>query len=384
MGIDMAKVIIVGSGLFGLTMANLIVDKYNLPVTILERRNHIGGNAWSHFDEETGIEIHDYGSHIFHTSNQRVIEFITRFGEFVNYKHTVWAKVDFQFYSMPFNLQTISTAFGKAMSPAEAQEQLAREVVDSGISEQMSQLNLENKAIYSIGKTLYEKLVLGYTEKQWQTDPKDLPSSIISRIPIRFNFDNSYFKDSFQGVPKEGYCTLLQKMTDNPLIDVHLNTDYFETDYYSARDRLITIYTGPIDRFFQFRHGRLGWRTLDFQIEKLDISDFQGTSVVNYPSPSIPWTRIHEFKHLNPEREYSENKTIIMKELSRFALEEDEPYYPINNSSDRDTLVKYREDMAHEKNVYFGGRLGSYQYLDMHMAIASAVSLFESSISQRL
>lgn len=380
----MKKVVIVGSGLFGLTMANLIVEKFRMPVTILERRSHIGGNAWSHFDKETGIEVHDYGSHIFHTSNERVIQFVTKFGEFVPYKHTVWAKVGSEYYSMPFNLQTISTAFAKALTPSEAKKILAEEISQSGISDDMSQLNLENKAIYSVGKTLYEKLVLGYTEKQWQTDPKELPSSIISRIPIRFNFDNSYFKDTFQGVPKDGYCSLIENMARNELFDIQLEVDYFDTDFYSNKEDFLTIYTGPIDKFFGFSHGRLGWRTLDFQIEKLELEDYQGTTVVNYPSQAIPWTRIHEFKHFRPDKDLEQAKTIIMKEFSRFATEGDEPYYPINDSSDREILQKYRNEISNEENVYFGGRLGSYQYLDMHMAIASAINMFENSIAPRL
>lgn len=380
----MNNVVIVGSGLFGLTMANLIVEEYGIPVTILERRNHIGGNAWSHFDEDTGIEIHDYGSHIFHTSSERVIQFITKFGEFSDYKHTVWAKVDSEFYSMPFNLQTISAMYSKAMSPDEARSLIADEISKSGITEEMSHHNLENRAIYSVGEKLYEKLVLGYTEKQWQTDPKNLPSSIISRIPIRFNFDNSYFKDSFQGVPKNGYCSILENMANHELINIQTNVDYFDTEYFSSRDKFVTVYTGPIDRFFEYRHGRLGWRTLDFEIEKLSIQDFQGTSVVNYPSLEVPWTRIHEFKHFHPEKNLDQNKTIIMKEFSRFADNGDEPYYPINDLSDRETLLKYRAEIAKQDKVHFGGRLGSYQYLDMHMAIASAISMFESSIAPKL
>jgi UDP-galactopyranose mutase len=378
------NIVIVGSGLFGLTMANLIVEEFGIPVTILERRNHIGGNAWSHIDEETGIEIHDYGSHIFHTSNEKVIQFITKFGEFTQYKHTVWAKVDSNFYSMPFNLQTISAMYSKAMSPDEARSLLSDEISKSGVTEEMSHQNLENKAIYSVGQKLYEKLVLGYTKKQWQTDPKNLPASIISRIPVRFNFDNSYFKDSFQGIPKNGYCKLLENMANHELINIQTNIDYFKTDYFSLRDNFVTVYTGPIDRFFEYRHGRLGWRTLDFEIEKLNVQDFQGTSVVNYPSIEVPWTRIHEFKHLRPERNHEQNQTIIMKEFSRFAEHGDEPYYPINDLSDRETLLKYRVEISKQDKVHFGGRLGSYQYLDMHMAIASAISMFDSYISPKL
>jgi UDP-galactopyranose mutase len=380
----MKRVIIVGSGLFGLTVANLIADEFNIPVTILERRRHIGGNAWSHFDAETGIEVHDYGSHIFHTSNERVVEFISRFGEFTPYLHTVWAKVESEFYSMPFNLQTISAAYSKALSPTEAKELLEMEISASGITDEMSNMNLENKAIFSVGRTLYEKLIQGYTEKQWQTDPKNLPSSIISRIPVRFNFDNSYFSDSFQGIPKDGYCTLLENIADHKLIEIQTNVDYFDTEFFSAKDDYLTVYTGPIDRFFNFTHGRLGWRTVDFEIEKHDLLDYQGTAVVNYPSPKIPWTRIHEFRHFRPDRPPKIAKTIVMKEFSRFAKEEDEPYYPINSISDREILLKYREEILKEEHVHFGGRLGSYQYLDMHMAIASAISMFESTLRPKL
>ena len=339
---------------------------------MLEKRNHIGGNAYSRFDEETGIEIHEYGSHLFHTSNEKVWEYINKFTSFTDYVHRVKIKSGQQIYSMPINLHTINQFLKQSLSPLEARQWVKE------CSSEITSLpkNLEEKAISLIGRPLYEAFIRGYTQKQWQTEPKLLPESIIARLPVRYNFDDRYFNDTYEGLPTDGYTAWLTAMTKHPKIKLVTGIDFFDIkDKISSNQKV--IYTGPIDRYFNYSQGVLGWRTLDFETTKLNIEDFQGTSVLNYADVEVPFTRIHEFKHFHPKRKYAENKTIIMHEYSRFASRHDEPYYPINTEEDRAMLERYRTLAEAEKNVYFGGRLGRYQYLDMHMAISSALQLAE-------
>jgi UDP-galactopyranose mutase len=369
--------IVVGSGFFGLTVAEQIATKLNVPVLVLEKRDHIGGNAYSEFDEETGIEIHKYGSHLFHTSNQTVWDYVNKFTTFTNYVHRVKINSNNQVFSMPINLHTINQFLGKALTPVEAHkwvQDCSTEII--GKPE-----NLEDKAISLIGRPLYETFIKGYTQKQWQIDPKLLPGSIISRLPVRYSYDDRYFNDTFEGLPTNGYTAWLNNMAKHPKIRVVTGIDFFDLKNQIQMDQKV-IYTGPLDRYFNYSQGVLGWRTLEFETQTLDIDDFQGTSVMNYADTDIPYTRIHEYKHFHPERVYKENKTIISREFSRFANQSDEPYYPINTDADHRMLKRYRELAAAEKNVYFGGRLGRYQYLDMHMAISSALALAED-ISNR-
>jgi len=373
-----ARIIIVGCGLFGLTIARKIVEELNLEVLIIDKRNHIGGNAFSYNDPETGIEVHKYGSHLFHTSNESVWNFINRFAIFSDYKHKVYSIHNQNVYTMPINLATISQFFGKYFSPEEA-----KKLIQLG-AKKIEPQNLEEKAISLIGLELYDAFIKGYTAKQWQTDPKLLPPEIISRLPVRFNFDNSYFDDTYQGLPINGYYDLLENMANHPKINIQLNTDYFEVRS-RIKEKQLLVYTGPLDAFFDFSAGRLSWRTLDFEIENLDTKDFQGTSVMNYSDESVPWTRIHEFRHFNPHKYKDINKTTIMREYSRFATDvEDEPYYPVNTQADKELVRHYRSLASECKNVLFGGRLGTYQYLDMHMAIASAFSKFNNEFKDML
>jgi UDP-galactopyranose mutase len=234
-----------------------------------------------------------------------------------------------------------------------------------------------------IGRPLYEAFVRGYTEKQWQTDPRDLPPEIISRLPVRYTFDNRYFSDRYEGLPVDGYTAWLRRMAQHPLIDVVLNVDYLQVRSLVPAGTPV-VYTGPLDRYFGNCEGRLGWRTLDFDQQVLPVGDFQGTSVMNYADADVPWTRIHEFRHFHPERDYPSDRTVVVREYSRRAEAADEPYYPINTPRDREVLSRYRERAAREPDVFFGGRLGTYQYLDMHMAIASALSLFDNELVPRL
>ena len=373
----MTDLVVVGSGLFGLTIADLAANKLGMNVQILEQRNHIGGNAHSEIDSASGIEIHKYGSHLFHTSNERVWEYVNRFTSFTDYKHHVWTKHQSQTYPMPITLATISAFFNRSFTPQEAAQLIAEqrsEIKDEQI------VDFESKAISLIGRPLYEAFIKGYTEKQWQTPASELDASIISRLPVRLNFDTRYFDDKYEGLPSDGYFSWFNRMVDNKKIDVQLNTDFFDLKPNTV-GQVPVIYTGPIDRYFEYQYGQLGWRTLDFEFEVVEVDDFQGTSVMNYADTDVPFTRIHEFKHLHPERNYAKGLTCIAREFSRFAGEQDDPYYPINKDSDRKNLSEYRDLAKGEDKVFFGGRLGSYQYLDMHMAIASAISLFEKEFT---
>jgi UDP-galactopyranose mutase len=373
-----ADVVIVGSGLYGLTMADRIVHEYGKRVVILERRNHLGGNAYSEFDPETGIEVHKYGSHLFHTSNQRVVDYVKRFTSFNDYQHRVYTRYQGRIYPMPINLGTITTYFGRALTPDEARSLVAEQAAELG---DRTPANLEEKAISLIGRPLYEAFIRGYTAKQWQTDPRELDAGIITRLPVRYTFDNRYFNDTFEGLPLDGYTAWLTRMADHPLITVELGVDFFDVRDQLRDDQLV-VYTGPLDRYFDYRAGELSWRTLDFETEVVQTGDFQGTSVMNYADEDVPFTRIHEFRHYHPERSatMATDKSVIMREFSRFAGREDEPYYPVNTSADRERLAAYRELARGERNTLFGGRLGSYKYLDMHMAIASALTAFDNRV----
>lgn len=373
-----ADLVIVGSGLFGLTIAERAAASLGLKVLVLERREHIGGNAYSEIEPETGIEIHRYGAHLFHTSNERVWEYVNRFTAFTPYRHRVFSIFKGRVYPMPINLATICAYFGRAMSPDEA-----RALVMAQGSEITEPRNLEEKAISLIGRPLYEAFIRGYTAKQWQTDPRKLPAEIITRLPVRYTFDDRYFDDTYEGLPVDGYTAWLERMVGHPNIELRLGTDFFDLKDELAGSVPI-VYTGPLDRYFGFAEGELGWRTLDFDLEVLPTGDFQGTPVMNYADEDVPHTRIHEFRHFHPERaHYPADRTVIMREYSRAAKHGDEPYYPINTADDRTRLLRYRELAAREPDVLFGGRLGTYKYLDMHMAIGSALSMFDNRIAPR-
>lgn len=375
--------IVVGSGFFGLTVAEQTASELGKRVLVVEKRSHIGGNAYSENEPETGIEVHKYGAHLFHTSNERVWEYVNRFTEFTDYQHRVFAMHDGTAYQFPMGLGLINQFFGRYYSPEEAKQLIEqqREGLDPAAA-----TNLEERGIALIGKPLYDAFVKHYTAKQWQTDPTELPPEIISRLPVRYTFNNRYFNDTYEGLPVDGYAAWLEKMAEHSLIDVRTDTDWFEVrDSVRAENPdAPVVYTGPLDQYFDYAEGRLGWRTLDFEQEVLEVGDFQGTPVMNYNDADVPYTRIHEFRHFHPERsEYPSNKTVIVKEYSRFAEDDDEVYYPINTPEDREKLSAYRELAARESeenNVLFGGRLGTYQYLDMHMAIASALTLFDNQL----
>ena len=370
--IENFDVVIVGSGFFGATIAERITTNTSKKVVVIDSRSHLGGNSYSTFHEETQIEFHKYGSHIFHTNNEKVWDYCNKFTKFNDYRHKVLTIHNEKVFSLPINLSTINQFYQSNLSPKKAKEK-----IESQMETGKSATNLEAKAISLIGKDLYEAFIKNYTIKQWQTNPTELPAEIITRLPVRFNYNTNYFDDLYQGIPLDGYTKWIEKMLSKST--VLLNTDFF--DFKSQiNPNQIVIYTGPIDKYFSYTHGELTWRTLDFDLEVVPVEDFQGTSVMNYSDLDVNFTRIHEFKHLHPEREYQKEKTLIMREFSRFASKKDEPYYPVNSAADREKLVKYREMIKLEKNTFFGGRLGSYQYLDMHMAIASALGMYENEL----
>lgn len=372
--------LVVGSGFFGLTIAERAASA-GKKVVVIDRRDHIGGNAYSEAEPETGIEVHRYGAHLFHTSNETVWEYVNRFTDFTNYVHKVYSNFKGEVYPLPINLGTINQFFRAAYSPDEARALVAEQ---AGEFDTKTAQNLEEKGISLIGRPLYEAFIRDYTSKQWQTPTTELPAEVISRLPVRYNYDNRYFSDTHEGLPVNGYTAWLEKMADHPNIEVRLNTDFFDESQplnkAATAGKVPVVYTGPVDRYFDYAEGELGWRTLDFEQQVLPVGDFQGTSVMNYAGADVPYTRIHEFRHFHPERDYPTDKTVIMHEYSRFAKREDEPYYPVNTPEDRERLLKYRELTEQESQVFFGGRLGTYQYLDMHMAIGSALSMWNNKL----
>jgi len=375
--------LIVGSGLFGLTIAERAAAA-GRTVTLIDRRDHVGGNAYSETDPETGIEVHRYGAHLFHTSNPAVWQYVNRFTAFTDYVHRVYTTHRGVVYPLPINLGTINQFFAAAHSPTEARSLIQEQ---AGEFASTDAANLEEKAIALIGRPLYEAFIRDYTAKQWQTDPRELPAEIISRLPVRYTYDNRYFNDTWEGLPTDGYTAWLERMADHPNIEVKLGTDFFDESQPLNKSatvgRVPIVYTGPVDRYFGDAEGELSWRTLDFEREVVGVGDYQGTSVMNYADADAGYTRILEFRHFHPERadRYPTDKSVIVKEYSRFAARGDEPYYPVNTPADRAGLLAYRELAKGEPDVYFGGRLGTYQYLDMHMAIGSALTMWNNRLA---
>jgi len=377
----MTDLVVVGAGFFGLTVAERLATQRGLKVLVIDRRSHIGGNAYSATEPETGIEVHQYGAHLFHTSNERVWEYVNRFTRFTSYVHRVYSTHRGEVYPLPINLGTINQFFRSALGPDAARALIREQAAELG---GRTPQNLDEQGVSLIGRPLYEAFVRDYTAKQWQTDPRDLPASVISRLPVRYTYDNRYFADTHEGLPVDGYTAWLERMADHPNITVQLDTDFFDASQPVNKQAVVghvpVVYTGPGDRYFDHAEGELSWRTLDFEQEVLPVGDFQGTSVMNYPDADVPYTRIHEFRHFHPERDYPTDRTVIMREFSRFAERTDEPYYPVSTAVDRERLAAYRRLAEGEPEVFFGGRLGTYQYLDMHMAIGSALSTVDNRL----
>lgn len=366
------KTVIVGSGFFGSVLAERITNVLNLPITIIEKRDHIGGNCYSEIESETGIEYHKYGTHIFHTNNQEVWEYINRFTDFNTYRHQVLTTFKDKVYQMPINLETINSFYNVNLRPFEVNQFLQSEIDKE---EKLDLNSFEGLAISKIGRQLYEAFIKGYTLKQWKTDPKELPASYFSRLPFRTDYNESYYKSKYQGIPEEGYTAIFEKLLSSPLIDLKLNTDFFDLKDSITKNDLV-IYSGPIDRYFDYCYGKLEWRTLEFEHSTISHDDFQGTSVMNYADVEVPYTRIHEPKHLHPERNYQKEKTLIIKEFSK-KDDGTNPYYPINNEKNKNLLKEYKELAGKEKNLIVAGRLGDYKYYDMHQTIARALEVFD-------
>lgn len=361
--------LIVGAGFYGSIFA-YEMNKIGKKCLVIEKRNHIGGNCYT--EEKDGINIHKYGPHIFHCSDKRIINYIKQFTEFNNFSYRPKVNYKGNLYSFPINLNTLNQMYG-IKTPLEADEFLKSVSI-----KEIKPSNLEEWCLSQVGKELYETFIYGYTKKQWMVEPKDLPMSIIRRIPIRTNFDDSYYFDDFQGIPIGGYTKIFEKMLDS--IEIRLNTDYFDNKEYLNSLSKKVIYTGPIDKYYDYRFGKLDYRTLRFEEEKYNILDYQGVAGVNYTEYEIPYTRIIEHKHF----EFGDQKvTWITKEYPEVYKENSEPYYPINNKTNNDIYNKYKELSDKESNVIFGGRLSNYKYYDMHQVIANALKDVENEKNEK-
>lgn len=378
-------ILVVGAGIFGLTIAERVATELNKKVLLVEKRDHIGGNAYSEFDRETGIEIHKYGAHLFHTSRKKVWDYVKKFTDFTDYQHRVYTVHNGEVFPLPINLGTINQFFRLAYSPEEAKQLVAKQSAEAPRSPK----NLRDKGISLIGRPLFEAFIMNYTAKQWQTPAEDLPPEIITRLPVRYNYDNRYFSDTYEGLPAKGYIGLFERMVnacgDN--IEVRLGIDYLENEELKklTESGVITVFTGPIDRFYDYRYGKLSWRSVEFKQETLETVDFQGCPVMNYADLDAPYTRIIEFKHFNPERALKKSgKTIIAKEYSKQWRDGDEPYYPVRKASDLAMLKKYQQLADKETHVFFGGRLGEYAYYDMDATFDSALNTYEKTLKPLL
>ena len=360
--------LIVGAGLYGAVFANDAAIK-GKKCLVVEKRDHLAGNIYT--KEMDGINVHVYGAHIFHTSDKFIWDYINEFAEFNNYVNSPIARYKDELYNLPFNMNTFSRMWG-ITTPAEAKDIIASQIKDLGISEPH---NLEEQALSLVGRDVYEKLVKGYTEKQWGRDCKDLPAFIIKRLPLRFTYDNNYFNDRYQGIPIGGYTAIIEKMLSKA--DVRLNTDYLEhrEELDSLADKV--IYTGMIDRFYDYKLGVLEYRSVRFETEELETDNFQGNAVVNYTDREVPYTRIIEHKHF----EFGKQPvTIISREYSSEWTKGDEPYYPVNDDKNGALYARYEELAKQESKVIFGGRLGSYRYYDMDKVIGAALDMVREQL----
>ena len=362
--------LVVGAGLFGATFAQKAFEK-GKSVLVIDRRNHIGGNVYT--ENKDGINVHKYGAHIFHTDYTDVWEYVNSFVEFNRYTNSPIARIGNEVYNMPFNMNTFSKMWDDVFTPEDARKRIEEEKKEM---EGKEPKNLEEQAVSLVGRTIYEKLIKGYTEKQWNRDCKDLPSFIIKRLPVRFTYDNNYFNDRYQGIPIGGYTKLVEKMLKG--IDVKLNTDFFK-DYDKYKDIAKKIvYTGPIDEYFKYSLGELEWRSLKFETKVKNIANYQGNAVVNYTGHEVDYTRVIEHKHF--EFDSSSDKTIITFEYPADYEEGMEKYYTVNDEKNNKLAEKYRDLAKKEKNVIFGGRLAEYKYYDMDDVIKAAFEAVEKEI----
>lgn len=369
----MSRVCIVGAGFTGAVIGRELAE-VGIASLIIDERSHIAGNCHTERDAESGVMVHRYGPHIFHTDSERVWDYVRRFSEFKPYVNRVKTTVQGKVYSLPVNLHTINQFFDTAMSPEEARAFIAAKA-RTDIEDPQT---FEEQGMKFVGEELYEAFFAGYTRKQWGIEPSALPASILKRLPLRFNYDDNYFNHRFQGMPQDGYTRIVEGILDHPLIELHTNcrfedlTEEFEHIFYS----------GPIDRYFNFDLGRLAYRTLDFEMIRAD-GDYQGTAVMNYPDSDIPYTRIAEHKHFAPWEAGQMEKTVAFREYSRACGPDDIPYYPVNLVGGVDLLKAYQERAAQLKNVTFAGRLGTFQYLDMDVTIDRALDAATAYLQRR-
>ena len=363
--IDMYDYLIVGAGLYGAVFAREMTDA-GKKCLVIDKRDHIGGNVYTR--ETEGINVHVYGAHIFHTNDRQVWEYVNRFAEFNRYTNSPVAFYKDEVYNLPFNMNTFSRLWG-VRPPEEARKKIEEQKREAGIGEPS---NLEEQAISLVGRDIYEKLIKGYTEKQWGRRATSLPSFIIKRLPVRFTYDNNYFNDRYQGIAVGGYTKLVENLLSG--IEVRLSCDFFECREELCASCRKILYTGMIDRYFDYRYGELEYRSLRFETEVLDTDNYQGNAVVNYTEYEVPYTRIIEHKHF----EYgTQDKTVITREYPAPWEKGAEPYYPVNNEENNALYERYRALAESEENVIFGGRLGTYRYLDMHNVVAEALDTAE-------
>ncbi|HIR26434.1 MAG TPA: UDP-galactopyranose mutase [Candidatus Choladousia intestinigallinarum] len=368
--------LIVGAGLYGSVFARELT-RSGKRCLVIDKRDHIGGNIYT--EDVDGIQVHKYGAHIFHTSNTEVWKYVNKLTEFNNYINSPVAVYKDELYNLPFNMNTFYKMWG-LKKPQEVKEEIARQIADLNITDPQ---NLEEQALSLVGRDVYEKLVKGYTEKQWGRDCRDLPSFIIRRLPLRFTYDNNYFNDRYQGIPVGGYTNLAQKLLDN--VDVMTGTDFFEYRKENSHMYDKVIYTGMIDEYFDYCLGHLEYRTVRFETERLEEENYQGNAVMNYTERQIPYTRIIEHKHFAPEEERETPKpfTVISREYPQEWKPGMEPYYPVNDEKNSRLYEQYLELAKKEKNVRFGGRLGSYRYYDMDKVIEAALKDAEEELGRR-
>lgn len=355
--------LIVGAGLFGAVFAHEMTAK-GKKCLVIDKRAHIGGNIYT--EEIEGINVHKYGAHIFHTSKKEIWDYVNRFATFNRYTNSPVARYKDEIYNLPFNMNTFNKLWG-VITPQEAREKIEEQVKEAGI---VNPSNLEEQAISLVGKDIYEKLVKGYTEKQWGKRADELPAFIIKRLPVRMTYDNNYFNDLYQGIPVGGYTPMIEKLLEGS--DVLLNTDYFgDREAFNNKAEKV-LFTGMIDEYFDYCFGELEYRSLKFESQVLDTDNYQGNAVVNYTEYEVPYTRIIEHKHF----EYgTQPKTVITKEYPARWKHGDEPYYPMNDEKNNALYEKYKELVTKEDKVLFGGRLGMYKYYDMHNVIEEALKL---------
>ena len=360
--------LIVGAGLFGAVFARQATDA-GKRVLVIDKRSHIGGNVYT--EEMEGIQVHKYGAHIFHTNNKAVWQYVSRFADFNRYTNAPVANYRGELYSLPFIMYTFYQMWG-VTTPEEARNKIEQQKIAAGITDPE---NLEEQAISLVGTDIYEKLVKGYTQKQWGRPCKELPAFIIRRLPVRFTFDTNYFNALYQGIPVGGYTAMMENLLRG--IEVQLNTDYLENKAHWDSLAEKTVYTGPIDRYYNYCHGNLEYRSVRFETEVLDTDNFQGNAVVNYTDPDTPYTRIIEHKHFEFG---TQPKTVISREYSQEWQPGSEPYYPVNDAKNSALYETYRAMALQETGTIFGGRLAEYRYYDMDAVIASALDAAEKEL----